>query len=398
MYTSRNSYSSRTPSSPTSIRTRRRTGTSARQPRRPARSRRPTRASGRALQAGCQLASRRGAMRQLHLEAARSGGARRARRRRAASGHERRRWLRGQRRKECGWTESRCCAAGLHAAAKSSQPQKNFFRIPTNGPPMSSLSSLACGIAGFLYPAFRSFKAIRDDGCADGVQCAPHPSSPSVRLPHTAFLATGLTYWVTFALFRCVESLLDFFIGWLPLYYELKLVFILWLMLPPVLGAKYLCVDSARMRARRRYSTRLPPPPSLRASPDCCAGTSRTSSPSSSGTRPMSTAALRRSSRGRASSKSTTWGNSARSRLPRGRKPSRSTGMPRNRAAMTARQQRSTSSREEAHLEECFVRFPTKVPKSKVTPLGGWAHLARGDRVPMPLLTSTGLPRNPHIY
>ena len=33
---------------------------------------------------------------------------------------------------------------------------------------MSSLSSLACGIAGFLYPAFRSFKAIRDDGCADG--------------------------------------------------------------------------------------------------------------------------------------------------------------------------------------------------------------------------------------
>ena len=74
---------------------------------------------------------------------------------------------------------------------------------------MFSLSSLACGIAGFLYPAFRSFKAIRDDGCADGVQCAPHPSSPSVRLPHTAFLATGLTYWVTFALFRCVESLLD---------------------------------------------------------------------------------------------------------------------------------------------------------------------------------------------
>ena len=230
--------------------------------------------------------------------------------------------------------------------------QKAIFTVNSaNRPPMSSLSSLACGIAGFLYPAFRSFKAIRDDGCADGVQCAPHPSSPSVRLPHTAFLATGLTYWVTFALFRCVESLLDFFIGWLPLYYELKLVFILWLMLPPVLGAKYLCVDSARMRARRRYSTRLPPPPSLRASPDCCAGTSRTSSPSSSGTRPMSTAALRRSSRGRASSKSTTWGNSARSRLPRGRKPSRSTGMPRNRAAMTARQQRSTSSREEAHLE-----------------------------------------------
>ena len=36
----------------------------------------------------------------------------------------------------------------------------------------------------------------------------------------------------------------------------------------------------------------------------------------------------------------------------KGRKPSRSTGMPRNRAAMTARQQRSTSSREEAHLKE----------------------------------------------
>ena len=106
---------------------------------------------------------------------------------------------------------------------------------------MSSLSSLACGIAGFLYPAFRSFKAIRDDGCADGVQCAPHPSSPSVRLPHTAFLATGLTYWVTFALFRCVESLLDFFIGWLPLYYELKLVFVIWLMAPyPIQGSKFL--------------------------------------------------------------------------------------------------------------------------------------------------------------
>ena len=43
-----------------------------------------------------------------------------------------------------------------------------------------------------------------------------------------------------FALFNCVESLLDFFIGWLPLYYELKLAFILWLMCPPFWGAKYL--------------------------------------------------------------------------------------------------------------------------------------------------------------
>ena len=102
---------------------------------------------GRPCRPPACVASR--AMRQLHLEAARSR-ARRARRRRAASGHERRRWLRGQRRKECGWTESRRCAAGLHAAQNLLSRKKIFSEFAAKRScDRCPLSSLACGIAGF---------------------------------------------------------------------------------------------------------------------------------------------------------------------------------------------------------------------------------------------------------
>jgi receptor expression-enhancing protein 1/2/3/4 len=47
-------------------------------------------------------------------------------------------------------------------------------------------------------------------------------------------------YWIVFALFLFVENFTDMFLAWMPFYYELKIVVILWLVLPMTRGSSYL--------------------------------------------------------------------------------------------------------------------------------------------------------------
>lgn len=81
-------------------------------------------------------------------------------------------------------------------------------------------SRLFCNVFGFLYPAYRSYKAIRTKDIREYQQ--------------------WLMYWIIFAFFSTFEGLADLVVFWIPFYYELKMIFVLWLLLPQTRGAVYL--------------------------------------------------------------------------------------------------------------------------------------------------------------
>ncbi|KAG0208644.1 hypothetical protein BGX28_000452 [Mortierella sp. GBA30] len=70
------------------------------------------------------------------------------------------------------------------------------------------------------YPAYASYKAIN--------------SRDNTRL--TAWLM----YWAVMGIFTLVEFVLDTFVFWLPFYYEVKMLFVLWMILPQTQGSIYL--------------------------------------------------------------------------------------------------------------------------------------------------------------
>ncbi|XP_019866769.1 receptor expression-enhancing protein 5 [Aethina tumida] len=73
-------------------------------------------------------------------------------------------------------------------------------------------AQLVCNFVGFLYPAYVSIRAIESANKDDDTK--------------------WLTYWVVFALFSLVEFFADFIVGWFPLYWLIKCLFLVWLMVP----------------------------------------------------------------------------------------------------------------------------------------------------------------------
>nr|CAH7745008.1 unnamed protein product [Callosobruchus chinensis] len=73
-------------------------------------------------------------------------------------------------------------------------------------------AQLVCNCVGFLYPAYTSIKAIESRSPEDDTK--------------------WLTYWVVFAVFTIVEFFADIIVGWFPLYWLVKFIFLLWLMIP----------------------------------------------------------------------------------------------------------------------------------------------------------------------
>jgi len=71
---------------------------------------------------------------------------------------------------------------------------------------------LVCNLAGFLYPAYCSIKALESRNMDDDTQ--------------------WLTYWVVFALFSVLEFFSDILVGWIPFYWLCKCVFLVWCMAP----------------------------------------------------------------------------------------------------------------------------------------------------------------------
>jgi len=76
---------------------------------------------------------------------------------------------------------------------------------------------LLTNIAGFVLPGYFSLAALFTANKTDDTQ--------------------WLTYWVVFAFFTVIESLVSV-VYWFPFYYTFKFVFLLWLSLPAFKGAE----------------------------------------------------------------------------------------------------------------------------------------------------------------
>jgi hypothetical protein len=72
---------------------------------------------------------------------------------------------------------------------------------------------------GMLYPAYASFKALKSPSPNDNKQ--------------------WLTYWVVFSITSSAEEVAEKVVAYVPGYYVLKCIFLVWLMLPKTRGAIY---------------------------------------------------------------------------------------------------------------------------------------------------------------
>lgn len=83
------------------------------------------------------------------------------------------------------------------------------------------VSRLIILLFGVLYPAYASYKAVKNKDVRSHLQ--------------------WMMYWIVFALFTCIETFSDIFISfWMPFYYEIKILFVLWLLSPVTKGSSLL--------------------------------------------------------------------------------------------------------------------------------------------------------------
>jgi hypothetical protein len=79
-----------------------------------------------------------------------------------------------------------------------------------------AVANLFCLVLGYLYPAYASFKTLD----------APQQAYDQAQVRR------WLVYWVVISAFSAVELLGDSALFWFPFYYECKMAFIAWLVLP----------------------------------------------------------------------------------------------------------------------------------------------------------------------
>jgi len=82
------------------------------------------------------------------------------------------------------------------------------------------LSRIVILVFGTLYPAYASYKAVKSKNVKEYVK--------------------WMMYWIVFALFTCGETFADLFVSWIPFYYEIKIIFVLWLLSPATKGSSIL--------------------------------------------------------------------------------------------------------------------------------------------------------------
>ncbi|CAI4230374.1 unnamed protein product [Auanema sp. JU1783] len=84
-----------------------------------------------------------------------------------------------------------------------------------------TLSRLISLTAGTLYPAYKSYKAVRTKDVREYVK--------------------WMMYWIVFAVYCFVENIADVLVAfWFPFYFQLKIVFMFWLLSPWTKGASIL--------------------------------------------------------------------------------------------------------------------------------------------------------------
>eukprot|EP00037_Helgoeca_nana_P021393 m.215887 g.215887 ORF g.215887 m.215887 type:complete len:186 (+) comp25630_c3_seq1:47-604(+) len=79
------------------------------------------------------------------------------------------------------------------------------------------LSRAICGVLGSIYPGYMSYKTVKNKDVLE--------------------YKRWMKYWIVYSFFTVAELILDWFASILPLYYELKILFVLYLMAPQTMGA-----------------------------------------------------------------------------------------------------------------------------------------------------------------
>ncbi|KAK4058937.1 hypothetical protein OIO90_000383 [Microbotryomycetes sp. JL221] len=94
------------------------------------------------------------------------------------------------------------------------------------------LSRLVSTVAGAIYPAYASYKAIKTNDVAK--------------------LEVWLMFWVVMGIVMSFESTLEWIVAWFPFYYEVKTLVILWLTLPQIQATHEDEIDRAIADAKVR--------------------------------------------------------------------------------------------------------------------------------------------------
>lgn len=72
-------------------------------------------------------------------------------------------------------------------------------------------------IFSIIYPAYGSFKAVRNKNLKEYLK--------------------WIVYWIVYAFFTCIELITDAIMSWFPFYFEIKVIFLIWLLGPSSRGA-----------------------------------------------------------------------------------------------------------------------------------------------------------------
>ncbi|KAF9980732.1 ER membrane protein DP1/Yop1 [Modicella reniformis] len=94
---------------------------------------------------------------------------------------------------------------------------------------------LLSNLLGWIYPAYRSFKALESPVAEDDKQCGFATKHYVVLTPVVD--AMIFIFEVVYGFVAIIESFTDVLLYWFPFYFLLKTLFLLWLMIPSFNGA-----------------------------------------------------------------------------------------------------------------------------------------------------------------
>lgn len=100
---------------------------------------------------------------------------------------------------------------------------------------LTHLHSLAGPTVMLLYPLYASVQAMESPSKLDDEQ--------------------WLAYWILYSFITLMEMVLESLIYWIPIWYELKLLFIAWLVLPNFRGAAFIYDKLVREQLRKHGLT-----------------------------------------------------------------------------------------------------------------------------------------------